>query len=84
MTELKPCPFCGRNKLRYSIKARNCWGRKKYYVAMSCNICHCYGPVVLIDDESLHRSEIERDETFKKKAIEAWNRRVNDEQLDQR
>jgi hypothetical protein len=75
MNKIKCCPFCGSDKIDYSIKTTGRWERK-YHVAMYCKDCNCYGKRVLItpvDNES--RFEVERNPKYKQLAINAWNTR---------
>lgn len=74
--ELKPCPFCGGTDIRLSIK------RTEYpywYSALYCRSCNCYGArtrVTVLKKGWISRVEIERSADVRHKAIEAWNRRV--------
>ena len=81
MAELKPCPFCGGTDIRYSLKITGRW-EIGYHASMYCNKCHCYGARTLTEKVPYRdykgRTAIERDETIKRKAIEAWNRRAED------
>lgn len=80
--ELKPCPFCGSTDIRYSLKVTGHFD-VRYHASMYCNKCHCYGARTVTeqvsDNDYKGRSSIERDETIKQKAIEAWNRRADNE-----
>ena len=73
-TKLKPCPFCGSYYIDYSIKTCGSF-RKQYHVAMYCKECNCYGKRTLIKPTETGRWEIERNEEYKKLAIEGWNTR---------
>lgn len=78
---LKPCPFCGSNKLKVDKKSRN--GRSIYSVR--CNSCHARGGTCGCERTTyksiLYNSLANGDpieEAFTAgKAIEAWNRRVS-------
>jgi len=64
MTELKPCPFCGREARLFLNAKRKIYGKDEYRigVVVCCTVCEArmfYGS--------------------KNLAIEAWNRRVKDE-----
>ena len=78
--ELKPCPFCGGNKIDYSIKTTGRWERK-YHMAMYCKECNCYGARVLVTPTETNRYDIEKNTEYKKLAIEAWNRRENERSI---
>ena len=78
MNKIKCCPFCGSDKIDYSVKTTGRW-EKKYHVAMYCKDCNCYGKRVLItpaDNES--RFDVERNPKYKQLAINAWNTRSED------
>ncbi len=78
MAELKPCPFCGGRKIAYSIKTSTSNFKRIYHAAMYCEKCHCYGNRVLIYPVEDSRYSVGRNELYKRKAIEAWNRRAED------
>jgi Lar family restriction alleviation protein len=78
MAELKPCPFCGSNKTAYSIKTATSNYQRIYHAAVYCVKCHSYGARVLIHPVERNRVSIERNESYRRKAIEAWNRRAED------
>ena len=75
MSELKCCPFCGGEDIGYSVKTTGRWERK-YHVAMYCKDCNCYGKRVLVTPTENTRYDIERNEEYKKLAINAWNTRT--------
>ena len=81
--EAIPCPFCGSNDIRYSLKITGHFD-VRYHAAMYCNNCHCYGPrtltVKVSNNDYKGRSSIEKDETIKQKAIEKWNERYKPNQ----
>ena len=58
MTNLKPCPFCGGDKILEAMQKPVSAGE---YFMIKCADCSC---------------EITR--TSRRKAVEAWNRRVED------
>lgn len=63
-SELKPCPFCGKNELtmgRSFVSGNKGKYKNQYYIV--CSICDSKGP-------NWHTE---------KGAVNAWNRRVNDE-----
>ena len=66
MTELKPCPFCGGKAILVALSV--CSG----YIAC---IAECHFESAKFWDNML---EHEEEKKWFKKAIEAWNRRVND------
>lgn len=72
---LKPCPFCGSDRINYSVKTTGRWERK-YHVAMYCKDCNCYGARILITPKENNRSDIEKNELYRKLAEEAWNTRM--------
>lgn len=72
---MENCPFCGSNKIEYSIKT--CGGYvRKYHVAMYCTECNCYGKRVLITPTETCRRDIANNETYRQLALDAWNTRV--------
>lgn len=71
--ELKPCPFCGGEA---KVKAA-----KKDYIGFTiwC-ACKCGARTEgFCPDTNKEDDTMENIEECKKRAIEAWNRRVNDE-----
>lgn len=80
MEELKPCPFCGEEDIRYSLKITGHFD-VRYHAAMYCNKCHCYGARTLTKtvrhEDYRGRTEIENNDEVKAAAIEAWNKRVD-------
>ena len=78
MSDLKPCPFCGNEVEVEKIPLwyGNGHGYKDCYeFKIRCKKCGCR--VDQPKNDSVYRSE----EEAKKNAIEAWNRRVKDEQM---
>ena len=74
--KLKPCPFCGGEKLKIDCKSRN--DIETYSVR--CNKCHARGGTasisikgVLVNQGYAALKEVR--EQAKEKAIEAWNTR---------
>ena len=78
MNELKPCPFCSSKDIDYSIKTCTSNYERIYHAAMYCRKCHCYGTRVLIHPTENTRYAVERNESYRARAIEAWNRRASD------
>ena len=77
--ELKPCPFCGGDKIDFSVKTTNDY--PFWYVAMYCKSCHCYGARTRATVQTngwIGRRAIEASEEARKIAAEAWNRRVGE------
>ena len=72
--KLKNCPFCGSNNIDYSIKTCGSY-RGQYHIAMYCKECNCYGKRTLIKPTETARWEIEKNESYKELAIQAWNTR---------
>ena len=86
--ELKPCPFCGGEKLKIESKKGEIhyskkdgmypWHNVKYSVR--CNSCHARGGVVSAAVPTDRLGEYSNKVyEVREKAVEAWNRRVNDE-----
>lgn len=77
--ELKPCPFCGGDKIDLSIKTAD---YPYWYVSMYCKSCNCYGArtrVTVPTDKWVNRNMIEKSTKTKEVAIEAWNRRADND-----
>lgn len=78
MSDLKPCAHCGCETIGYSAKVAATGRVRKYHIAMYCEECHCYGPRILVSLPVGQCSKV-RGEEYRKLAIEAWNRRANDD-----
>lgn len=89
--ELKPCPFCGGKKLKIESKKGEIhycakdgmypWQNVKYSVR--CNSCHARGGVVSAAVPTVWLGEYSKKvDEVREKAVEAWNRRANDEDTD--
>lgn len=92
--QLKPCPFCGGTKLKVESKsvldgyAGDIHRVERMTFSVRCNSCHARGGVAggrVIKSFRFSMTEKDlpewatTDTKLKEKAIEAWNRRVNDE-----
>lgn len=87
-TELKPCPFCGGDKLKIDKKSKlhgHIAGMRRvenHTYSVRCNSCHARGgavggKVMPYKPQDFDFSKIcTTSEELKAKAIEAWNRRV--------
>ena len=92
--ELKPCPFCGSEKVKIDRKSKyaGCNGLdervEQHTYSVRCNVCHARGGAVggkVLFGHSLFGVDIlpnwaTTDSDLKERAIEAWNRRAGDEQ----
>ena len=82
MTELKPCPFCGSKAYfeRWS-SGKNESGAATYSFYIRCEKCGLYFPKtafsVLV--EITNELKVSADFSEAEKAIEAWNRRANND-----
>lgn len=47
MPELKPCPFCGSDRVRLVKKRTVYKGHKAYVASIRCNCCNARGGTVL-------------------------------------
>lgn len=76
--ELKPCPFCGSTSLKIESKHHG----THYYsgthsATVRCQKCHARGGTASCKvEKGKHRADSETE----LKAIEAWNRRADNEQ----
>lgn len=79
--ELKPCPFCGGQDIRYSIKTTTIYFERAYHFSMYCFKCNAYGKRVLhkFGRESVNRVALERNSDYYKQAAEAWNNRTKED-----
>ena len=71
--ELKPCPFCGSDKLKLEKKATKYKGHKAYVASIRCNSCHASGGTV-----TNLTSPYAVKEDVEDVARRRWNRRAND------
>ena len=88
--ELKPCPFCGGDKLKIEFKTRQMYksdmrGVDPYTVTVRCNKCHARGATVSAYLRNCFKKLSDKaaavevtKEMAEKMAIEAWNRRADD------
>lgn len=60
MGELKPCPFCGSDKVKINIRTNNGW--------VECQECNSKGKYIVISQAMIK-------EIIKERAINAWNKR---------
>ena len=92
MAELKPCPFCGGTKLKVERKSRLAgWNGLDMRVEMHtysvrCNTCHARGGAVggrVMNDPWTRCAQLPdwatTDKALEAKAIEAWNRRADND-----
>lgn len=76
MDELKPCPFCGSDKLKIDSKRTFQHGGKKHCsVTVRCTKCHARSPVVGIN---MSDGQYNEREICKEAVIKVWNRRYSD------
>lgn len=94
MDELRPCPFCGSNKLKIESSSSKCRDRRTdicgwvlyrhYIMSVRCNVCNARGSTVsgdvVIDTRCADLGLVGYTtvEKIEEKAAEAWNRRAND------
>lgn len=75
MEELKPCPFCGSNKLKIDSKRTFAYGGKKHCsVTVRCMKCYARSPVVGIN---IPDKQYDEREICKVAVIEVWNKRCD-------
>ena len=76
MEKLKPCPFCG-GKAVFKVGCK----KGRITLRIACKRCHAKSKRY---DSEASGNEYETQtyfEVIKKKAMEAWNRRANDESI---
>ena len=93
MEKLKPCPFCGSEKLKIESKSvfAGCTGIEEIVeritYSVRCNICHARGSTVVGKvlpslAQIRKRPHWATTETeLEERAIAAWNRRANDAEI---
>lgn len=83
--ELKPCPFCGHDKLKITKKRSGNYRRTGDYIQVLCNKCKARGPIfeakhdTVLDKQGYTlygRSNPVTVAYTEQLAIDAWNRRV--------
>lgn len=76
MTEqLKPCLFCGSDKLKIDSKRTYTYGNKKHCsVTVRCNKCHARSPVVGIN---MSDGQYNEREICEEVVVGVWNRRID-------
>ena len=95
-TELKPCPFCGNAKLKIDRKSKLAGYNglddrvEQRTYSVRCNVCHArggavggkvlFGRSIFATGKSGLPSWATTDAELKQKAIDAWNRREDNEQ----
>ena len=93
-TELKPCPFCGNEKLKLDRKSKFVGYNgldmrvEQHTYSVRCNVCHARGGAVggkvmfgsSIFGKDISPSWATTDVELKEKAIVAWNRRADNKQ----
>lgn len=71
---IKPCPFCGGNKLKIDSKRTFKHGNEKHCsVTVRCMNCHARSPVIGIN---MPDGRYDEREICEKAVIEIWNKRV--------
>lgn len=71
--QLKPCPFCGSNKLKIDSKRTYNYKNKHCSVTVRCMRCHARSPVVGVN---MPNNQYNERDLCKEVVIAAWNRRV--------
>lgn len=78
---LKPCPFCGSDKIDLSMQVSTHLSDRWYKVAYYCKNCNSYGPRVVYKTKEFVRSLIEKmfrqeGNSTRKEAENLWNKRA--------
>lgn len=86
MTELKPCPFCGYASPKMTEKRSGSYRRTGDMFQILCGKCKARGPIFTgkyLESGEFGRRKYTPDSAAiteaKQKAIEAWNRRANED-----
>ncbi len=75
-TKLRPCPFCGGDRLKLVRKKINYKGHKAYVASVRCNCCHARGGTVTnLTIPYAVKEDVERE------AADRWNRRIGNDWL---
>ena len=64
MTAIKPCPFCGYDKVQFTVSQGTKWGQ------VGCGRCGAAGPEVRTDYDLKDNAE------WHAKALDEWNTRI--------
>lgn len=67
--DIKPCPFCKKNKTKVERKLSK---GLRATLSVRCNVCRARGPIYSYD---IRETDSEKLEKFTEKAIELWNNR---------
>lgn len=78
MAELKPCPFCGGEAKMICLSSVNDTDGISKIFQIVCDHCDTKQDAFKISAIIRNNGTFEFDNTGKVKAIEKWNRRVND------
>lgn len=88
MAELKPCPFCGYANPKMTEKRSGGYRRTGDMFQILCGKCKARGPIFTgkyLESGEFGRRKYTPDSAAtteaKQKAIDAWNRRVTDENV---
>lgn len=76
---LLPCPFCGGEAIRFSMKVSNRHTGNDYVVwhsTMYCNDCNTYGKRIVCHSMEKYRTSDTEAKQFKQEATTAWNTRT--------
>lgn len=85
--DLKPCPFCGYDKLKITKKRKGNYYRNGDYVQVICNKCKARGPIVSNDYDAklsswgdTHYMVKNKEKTAEAELLagDAWNTRAPD------
>lgn len=86
MTELKPCPFCGFPTAKITEKRSGNYRRTGNLYQVLCTKCKARGPIFTgkyLESGEFGQRKYTPDSAAiaeaKQKAVEAWNRRANDD-----
>lgn len=76
-TTILPCPFCGSENIEFgTFNYKESMYQDTYDSAIQCNDCEAKGGGVGINIKYHNGRDITDYDTYKKEAIELWNRRL--------
>lgn len=78
MIDLKPCPFCGERATFELVTAEMHNGVSEYRLMVKCGNCEIHSGKSYVVRKKFQNGTFITIEDERDKAVEEWNRRVND------